>query len=99
MQTHSILLLAIASTALTGFSGEAGAAAIHGQGTWETTLQPRYFDVGSSVDGYYDSALGITWLADANYARTSEYDSGVPHPDDVPPWELRWADANALSNP
>jgi hypothetical protein len=45
------------------------AAPVSGQGTWETTLQARTFD-GTSIGGYYDTALNITWLADANYAGT-----------------------------
>lgn len=47
------------------------AAAVSGQGTWETTLQGRDFDGNTAtVEGYYDTALGITWLANANYAGT-----------------------------
>lgn len=42
------------------------AQAISGQGTWETTLQAR--DVGNTgtTNAFYDTALGITWLRDAN---------------------------------
>ncbi len=44
-------------------------APISGQGTWETTLQPRDFDgVPATIEGYYDTVLDITWLADANKA-------------------------------
>jgi len=56
---------------------QAHAAGVSGQGTWETTLQGRDLD-GDLVNGYeayYDTALNITWLADANYAKTSGYDS------------------------
>lgn len=49
----------------------AHAAAVSGQGDWETTLQARYFDNNATVDGYYDTTLGITWLANANYAGTT----------------------------
>lgn len=53
----------------------ANAAAVSGQGTWETTLQGRDLDGNAATfEAYYDTALNITWLADANYARTSGYD-------------------------
>ena len=43
------------------------AAPVLGQGTWETTLQARDFDANpATIEGYYDTVLGITWLADAN---------------------------------
>ena len=39
------------------------ATAVSGRGTWETTLQPRDFDGNTAtIEGYYDTALGITWL-------------------------------------
>ena len=54
----------------------AQAAPVSGQGTWETTLQGRDLDgVVTTYEAYYDTVLDITWLADANYARTSGYDS------------------------
>jgi hypothetical protein len=43
----------------------AQAAAVSGQGTWQTTLQARDLDGNGSTDAYYDTALNITWLADA----------------------------------
>lgn len=61
------LLLAATSTF-------ANAAVISGQGTWETTLQGRDLDGDASTyEAYYDTALNITWLADANYSKTSGY--------------------------
>lgn len=61
------LLLAVAYTF-------ANAAAVSGQGTWETTLQGRDLDGDASTyEAYYDTALNITWLADASYAKTSGY--------------------------
>lgn len=65
----------------------AQAVAVSGKGTWESTLMARDFDGdASTIEGYYDTGLGITWLADANYAQTSGYArDGV----------LRWADADA----
>jgi hypothetical protein len=53
----------------------AHATAVSGMGTWETTLQARDLD-GNKANGpeaYYDTALNITWLADANFAQTSGY--------------------------
>jgi hypothetical protein len=47
------------------------AASISGQGTWESTLQGRDLDGNlTTFEAYYDTALNITWLADANYAGT-----------------------------
>lgn len=56
-------------------TGAAQAAAISGQGTWETTLQARDLDgiVANGPEAYYDTALNLTWLADANYAYTSGF--------------------------
>jgi len=53
----------------------ANAASISGQGTWETNLEGRDLDHDPSngYEAYYDKALDITWLADANYAFTSGY--------------------------
>ncbi len=56
-----------AAGALALAAGVAGAAGVSGQGTWETTLQPRDLD-GNAVNGpeaFYDTALNITWLRDA----------------------------------
>jgi hypothetical protein len=51
------------------FSSISHAASVSGQGTWETTLQARDLDGNPlTIEAYYDTALNITWLADANYA-------------------------------
>lgn len=43
------------------------AVAVSGQGIWETTLLPRDLDDDdTTVEAYYDTVLGITWLANAN---------------------------------
>jgi hypothetical protein len=53
-------------------SATVSAAPVSGQGTWETTLQARDLDGNAvTVEGYYDTVLDITWLAEANYAQTS----------------------------
>lgn len=53
-------------------SGAAQAAAVPGQGTWETTLQGRDLDgdVSNGYEAYYDTLLDLTWTADANVAKT-----------------------------
>lgn len=64
----------IAAALLAGVAGTAHATAVSGQGTWETTLQGRDLDGNAATfEAYYDTALDITWLADANYSRTSNY--------------------------
>jgi hypothetical protein len=42
------------------------AAPISGQGTWQTTLQNRDLNGDGTVDAFYDIALNITWLSNAN---------------------------------
>lgn len=55
---------------------QAQANPISAQGTWETTLQGRDLDGNTStVEAYYDRVLNITWLADADYAKTSGADA------------------------
>ena len=39
---------------------------VPGQGTWQTTLQPRDLDGDGESEAYYDTELDITWLRDAN---------------------------------
>jgi hypothetical protein len=64
-----------AALLLVGGAG-AQAAAVSGQGTWASTLQARDLDgnFANGAEAYFDTVLHITWLADANYARTSGYD-------------------------
>jgi len=63
---------------------------ISGQGTWDTTLEARDLDNDTStIEGYYDTALNITWLADANYAETSsEHTNG----------RMKWSEANVWAS-
>jgi hypothetical protein len=66
------LLSAVYACLLSTSSLSVYAAAVSGQGTWESTLQARDFDGdASTIEGWYDTVLGITWLADANYAGTT----------------------------
>ncbi len=65
----------------------AQAVPVTGQGTWESTLQGRDLDGNAATyEAYYDTTLDITWLADANYAQTSGFDSDG---------RMIWANANA----
>jgi hypothetical protein len=69
------------------FSTVAHAIAVSGQGTWETTLQGRDLDGNlSTFEAYYDTALDITWLADANYSQTTGFDTDG---------KMTWVDSNA----
>jgi hypothetical protein len=52
----------------------AQAASVSGQGAWEMTLQGRDLDGdNTTAEAWYDSVLGITWLGDANHARTTGF--------------------------
>lgn len=66
----------ILATIAAGWMLPLSAAPVSGQGIWETTLQARYFDGDASPDAYYDTVLGITWLANANAAAGSAADDG-----------------------
>ena len=63
-------------------AGAAQAVGVSGQGIWETTLLGRD-GFGQPVDAssdsarfLYDTVLDITWLRDANWAKTSGYAPG-----------------------
>ena len=58
-------------------AGSVAAAGVPGQGTWETTLLARDINGDSVVDAYYDTVLGISWLADANLAGVMTWDDSV----------------------
>ena len=60
---------AVCACLISSVSISALAAGVSGQGTWETTLQARDLDSNpATVEAYYDTVLGITWLANANFA-------------------------------
>ncbi len=65
-------LLGVTAMALAGI---AAAAPVPGQGTWETTLQARDLDGNGTTDAYYDTALNISWLADANVIGQVSFDA------------------------
>jgi len=87
MKFHLRRAVAALFVVASGVSTLAHAASVSGQGTWETTLQARDFDGNTAtIEAYYDTALNITWLANANYAQTSGYDAdGL----------MNWTTANA----
>jgi len=61
------------SSLLAVWTPVAQAAAVSGQGTWETTLQGRDLDgnLGNGFEAFYDTTQNLTWLADANLAASS----------------------------
>jgi len=68
----SRLLSTISACAIAFVSLSAQAVPVIGQGTWETTLEGRDLDGNpATYEAYYDTALKITWLADANAAGTT----------------------------
>lgn len=83
----NLRLLGGVACAIATLSQSALAVPVSGQGTWESTLQGRDLDGNpATFEAYYDTTLDITWLADANYAKTSGFDSdGL----------MTWAAANA----
>src|SRR3989344_6722163 len=72
MKFHPRWAITVLFVVASGVSTLVHAASVSGQGTWETTLQGRDLDGNlSTAEAYYDTALNITWLADANYAGTT----------------------------
>lgn len=57
----------------------------------QAALQARDADGDGLADGYYDTTLGITWLAQANAAAGSAQDDGLSTSDGL----LTWAAAQA----
>ncbi|GMQ84374.1 MAG: hypothetical protein BMS9Abin06_1165 [Gammaproteobacteria bacterium] len=65
MKSHLFGAVSACTIAIVSLSAQA--VPVSGQGTWETTLQPRDFDGNTStIEAYYDTTLDITWLTDAN---------------------------------
>ena len=59
---RSRLLGGICACLISSVSTTSQATSISDQGTWEATLQARDFDGNTStVEGWYDTELGITW--------------------------------------
>jgi len=54
---------------LLGVFNPASAIPVNNQGTWKTTLLARDLDGDTAtIEAYYDTALEITWLKNANYS-------------------------------
>lgn len=73
------------------------AALLLGLGSSQAALQGRDLDgIAATFEAYYDTALGITWLADGNYANTQFVASGgiQGHADGLMDWAAAksWAD-------
>jgi hypothetical protein len=63
------LMGAVCVCLISSISINSHATGVSGQGTWETTLEARNLDGDrTTAEAYYDTILGITWLADANAA-------------------------------
>lgn len=79
LPAHFLLLILISAPTF--------AAPISGQGTWETTLIARDLDgIAHTSEAYYDTVLDITWLKDANYAKTSGVDNDGTIGDGLMQW-------------
>jgi hypothetical protein len=62
------------TAAMAAMTASAWADSVGSQGTWSSTLQARDLDGNAStIEAYFDTALQVTWLADANFAGTTEY--------------------------
>ncbi len=78
MKSHLLGAVSVCTIAFVSLSAQA--VPVSGQGTWESTLEGRDLDGNAATyEAYYDTALDITWLADANAAGTT----------------MSWEDANA----
>lgn len=71
LATQFLLPLACALVGL----GNSHAQAVSGQGTWETTLQARDIGNTGTTNAFYDTALNITWLANANVNGVMNWDA------------------------
>ena len=65
MRIRLTAAIAAATAAGAVLFGAAQAAAVPGQGTWETRLQTRDLDGNGQTDAFYDPVLNISWLRDA----------------------------------
>lgn len=74
MKSHYRCVAAALLVVAVGVHSVAHAASVSGQGTWETTLQGRDLDGNpATIEVYYDTALNITWLANANLAASNSF--------------------------
>lgn len=83
---YALLLISIATVE---------AAPVSGQGTWESSLLGRDLDGDTNtIEGYYDTVLNITWLADANLAASNKFVPELINVDGSMPWGVayQWID-------
>jgi hypothetical protein len=75
-------------------------AAALGSGSAHAVLQGRNMDGNPlTFEAYYDTVLNITWLADANYAKTSGFDAdGAMSWIEANTWATNLSFANSLTN-
>ncbi len=64
----------------------------HASAAWQSLLQSRDINRDGVVDAYYDTSLGITWLADSQAAAGSVFDDSPPF---GPVGGLSWSSAMA----
>ena len=93
LKLRSLRAAAAASTMAFCAVNGAQAAAVSGQGTWETTLQARDINGDGVADAFYDTVLNVTWLADANAAAGTVYDTSVFST--ATDGQMTWLDAKA----
>ncbi len=76
--------------------GVAIAALLHCSSAY-AQLEARDFDANGTVDGFYDVAQNITWLADGNLRVSMGYPNGVGvwYPNELAPGEMIFTDALA----
>jgi len=88
----SRLLGAVCASLLSSVSLSAYAAVVPSQGTWKTTLEARDLDGDpNTIEGWFDTILNITWLADANLATSNTFGvSGIDANG-----RMRWEAANS----
>ena len=89
MQHKRLSARAALAIALAVGAGTAGAAGISGQGSWESTLSARDLD-GNGANGpeaYFDSRLGITWLANPKALAGTPFDTYFRGGDDDQPFD------------
>ncbi|GBF26421.1 hypothetical protein MnTg02_01460 [bacterium MnTg02] len=97
--------MAAVCACLTGLiSLSAHAVPVSGQGTWETTLLARDFDGDTNtIEGYYDTVLGITWLAYTSSAGTFNWEDANAWAaglvvNDITNWRLPIVDSGSGCN-
>ena len=95
-KTH--LLKAVCACAIGFISISAFAVGVPGQGTWETTLLPRDLDGDrTTAEAYYDTVVGITWLADTKLIESNTF--GLPYDTELdegnPAWQVIYSDGRA----